>query len=208
MFLRKKDERPWKRRNYFIKKGFQARFILKFLGIAVCGSAISGYFIYLLTSRNIENTFYSSHIKVASTGQLVLPALVRVNVGVVVLVLLAVIVLTLLITNKIAGPVYRMGKSTEKIGVRDFTTNFDLRSGDETKCLAESFEGMNRGLKDRFSRLRRQARNVDAAATSLLQLYSAGAEHPSTDMYPKERALVEIVADVEALKNELSKFRT
>lgn len=208
MFLRKKDDRPWRRRNYFIKKGFQARFILKFLGIVASGSALSGLFIYLLTTRNIENTFYSSHIKISSTGQLVLPTLVRVNFGIIVLVLLAVAVLTLFISNKIAGPVYRMGKTTEKIGVQDFTADFALRSGDETIHLADSFEGMNRALKDRFDRLRRQARNVDAAAEDLVQRYSAGDENLSFDMGPENRVVAELVAGVEALKSELSKLKT
>ncbi len=208
MFFGKKDLKPWRRRNYFIKKGFQARFILKFLGIAVFGSAVSGLFIYHLTSRNIEGTFYSSHIKISSTGQLVLPTLVSVNFGVIVLVLLAVAILTLFISNKIAGPVYRMGKYTEKIGLQDFTANFALRSGDETKYLAESFEGMNRELKNRFDRLRRRARNMDAASDGLLQRYSAGAENSSSNMGLEMSEIAELTSSVDALKNELSKFKT
>jgi methyl-accepting chemotaxis protein len=208
MFLKKKEERPWRRRNYFIKKGFQARFILKFLGIVIFGSAISGCFIYLLTTRNIENTFYSSHIKISSTGQLVLPTLLRVNSGVIVLVLLAVAVLTLFISNKVAGPVYRMGKSTEKIGQQDFTANFTLRSGDETKYLAESFDDMNRGLKGRFDRLRRQAREVDMATDNLLQCCSARSESPSVGMEPEKRMTAELAGGVETLKSELSKLKT
>ena len=101
-----------------------------------------------------------------------------------------------------------MGKSTEKIGQQDFTTNFSLRSGDESNLLAESFKEMNRGLKDRFDRMKLYANKVDSASENLLQRYSAGKEGRSFDMEPEKKAVAELAADVEALKDELSKFKT
>ncbi len=172
MTLFSSQKKTWRRRNFFIKKGFQSRFIMKFLGVVMSGSAMSGYIMYLFISKDAEDTFYRSHIKLSSTGEMILPSLLKVNMGVLVVVLLAVVVITVLISHKVAGPLYRLGKETEKIADGDLTGNFKLRTNDELKGLATSFEDMNRELKTLFNDIRQQAEEIDSSANKLYEHYS------------------------------------
>ena len=41
MTLFTRQKKTWRRRNFFIKKGFQTRFIMKFMGVVMTGSAMS-----------------------------------------------------------------------------------------------------------------------------------------------------------------------
>src|SRR3990170_8342503 len=107
MYLFRSHDRPWRRRNYFIKKAFQARFVMRFLAVVLTGSALSGYLLYSFTGREVQDAFYSGHIKLSRTGEIILPSLLKVNSGVLALVLLTVIVVVLVISNKVAGPLYR-----------------------------------------------------------------------------------------------------
>ncbi len=167
-----RQKKTWRRRNFFIKKGFQSRFIMKFLGVVMSGSAMSGYIMYLFISKDAEDTFYRSHIRLSSTGEMILPSLLKVNMGVLVVVLLAVVIITVLISHKVAGPLYRLGMETEKIADGDLTGNFKLRTNDELKGLATSFEDMNRELKTLFSDIRQQAEEIDTSANKLYEHYS------------------------------------
>jgi methyl-accepting chemotaxis protein len=160
-------KKRWRRRNFFINKNFQTRFILKFLGIVAVASAASGWLMYSLVNKDVEDVFYSSHIHISTTGQLLLPAMLKVNAGVLAFTLLAVALLTLFITHKVAGPVYRLGKAAEKISGGDFTGNFRLRENDELKGLANTFEEMNNGLKERLSSLRMNAEEISARADAI-----------------------------------------
>ncbi len=166
-FFRDKTK-PWCRRKYIVKKEFQARFIMRFLGVVMVASAVSGYLMYMMINKQSEDVFYTSHIKLSSTGEVLLPAIMKVNFGVIVAVLLAVALVTLYITNKVEGPLCRIGRSAEKIGEGDFTASFRLRKDDELKDIAKTFEEMNDSLKGRFDELKSQADEIDRAAQGLL----------------------------------------
>lgn len=203
MFFFKDKQGLWRRRNYFIKKEFQVRFIARFLGVVAAGSAASGYIMYLLVNREVSDTFYTTHIKAASTGEMFLPAMLKVNIGVLVPVLAGVILLTLIISHKVAGPLLRLGRDTEKIARRDFTGDFRLRAGDELGSLAQSFEEMNEELKKRFNELREQAEEISRAAEGLARQQTQGDGGPALG----ER-VERLSEDSAAFGRKLSGFKT
>lgn len=167
-----KPERTWKRRNYFTNVKFQSRFMMRFLAVILAGSAMSGYVMYLMVSRRVEDVYYSSHIRLSTTGQIMLPEMVKANFGTLAVVILAVAVITLLITHKTAGPLYRLGRAAEKISKGDLTGNFRLRTGDDLKGLAASFETMNESLREQFRELKEQAEMINISAAELCSDYS------------------------------------
>jgi len=208
MFPFNREKKAWRRRNYFINKEFQARFIIKFLSVTLIGSAISGYVMFLMVERDVEHTFYSSHIRLGTTGQLLLPTLLKVNFGVLAAVLLAVAIITLLITHKVAGPLYRLGRSAEKIADGDLTGSFNLRTNDELKGLARSLDTMNSRLKERFSELKAQAEDIDRAAENLLFQYA----YANLNKFNEEKAaesdkIRDFATTVETFSRNMSRFK-
>jgi nitrogen fixation/metabolism regulation signal transduction histidine kinase len=132
-----------------------------------------------------------------------------VNLGVLILVLFAVAVITLLISHKVAGPLYRLGQATEKIAVGDLTGSFRLRTSDELKGLASSFEEMNRDLKAIFGEIRQHAEQVDGSATKLFEHYESAVRNgmgvPRNSL--TGRKIEELSKSASALGESLLKFK-
>lgn len=150
-----------KRRNYFIDKSFQAKFIFKFCLIVVIASllltALLFYFSQDSTTVAIENT----RVTVKSTADFMLPVFIQTVAIVFAAAALTVLLLSLFVSHKIAGPLYRIRKEIDALGKGDFSRNFNLRRKDQLKDLATSLNQMcnslkNRhlGIKSKFSALR------------------------------------------------------
>lgn len=204
----KRDKVRFRRRNYFIKKGFQARFMVRFLGLVITASAISGYIMYLLINKDVEDVFYSSHINLSSSGQL-LPTLVKVNAWILAVVLLAAAATILLLARKVEGPIGRLGKTAERIAAGDLSGSFSLRTNDEVGSLAGSFEEMNSQLRGFFNEMRRQADAIDRSAERLLAdtAYKDN-ERPGADNKMDPRQVEELQKLIRRLGDNLSKFKT
>ncbi|MFA5410661.1 MAG: hypothetical protein WC321_02210 [Candidatus Omnitrophota bacterium] len=143
-----------RRRNYFIKKKFQMDFILKFCGLVVAGSIISGGIIFLMSKSTLTTAFENSRLVIKSTADFVMPAVLLGSCVVVLLVGLATIFITLFTSHKIAGPLYRMEQDVKDVAVGNLKMKFHLRQGDELKGMAESLEAMARNLQSRIAAIK------------------------------------------------------
>ncbi len=68
------------RRTYFVMKSFQARFILVSALLIIAGLAAAAWYTAYEVRDALENALYRSHITQESTGQFILPILLRVNI--------------------------------------------------------------------------------------------------------------------------------
>ncbi len=157
-----KAETKFRRRNFFIKKGFQAKFILRFILIIFLGIVVSSGIVYYLTSKRIEEVYYRSHIKIASTGEIIYPILLTANIITLGIIIVVTIIITLLISHKIAGPLYRIEKSIHEIGEGNLAFKIYLRAKDELITLAEIFNNMITKLRGRIERIQDAANYMDS----------------------------------------------
>jgi hypothetical protein len=67
------------RRRYFVQRRFQGRFIAAFVALAVAGGVAAAVISGVLVHRELTATLFRAHIAERSTGEMVLPLLVRVN---------------------------------------------------------------------------------------------------------------------------------
>lgn len=137
-----------KRKNYFIKKGFQSKFILKFCLLIILACALMGGLVYFLSAKTMTTSFENLRLVGKSTADYILPALFLSSVIAVVFVSLACIAVVLFISHRIAGPLYHLERSIEQIGRGDLTVTTYLRQTDEIKVLAEALNNMVNKLKD------------------------------------------------------------
>lgn len=153
------------RKQYFIKKGLQTRFIttvfLIILLVAVV-LACNLYFFFLFLENQDENS--DGVYKVAFErlqkdiheklfSRLVL--LVLVNIAIVVLI-------SLFFSHQIAGPIYKLEKTLQKIIDGDLGVRFAFRQSDKMDELAELLNDM----KDRMVGTIRNVKELNASATA------------------------------------------
>lgn len=128
------QKKSYRRRQFFIKKEFQLRYIGLILAVMLFGAAVSGYTIYynswmLLGSKlanvypqgRLVNIFNMVNIRLAISMFFV--AMLCIGVGI-------------LASHRIAGPVYRMIKFLEELTKGDYTKRVILRKTDELQDLA------------------------------------------------------------------------
>lgn len=190
------------RKIIFIDKRFQGEFILKFVSLLLVGTAVFVLAAYLILNRRLEDTYYSAHFAIKSTGEVLLPTLLALS-GVFILVLgAAAVVITLYVSHHIAGPLYAIRRYLENISRGDLDFKPKLRLNDQTTPLAESLAHALETLNSRLVtvRLGVDALGVSSAKLSRHMATSAGA----SDECRKD--LGELLAREAALIRELEFF--
>jgi len=137
-----------RRKQYFIKPGFQSRLTAIFILIVIIVANIVGALVYGFSVEKLEsNLVEEAKLPVDSKqlGQALLP-------GVIIAELISIFVVAFIcifVTHTIAGPVYRMEKVVRNIGEGDLTHFIKLRPKDELKDLADAMNEMTMGLRSK-----------------------------------------------------------
>ena len=159
--------RSYRRRNYFIKKGFQARFIARFLAVSFAGVILAVASFHFLAYRKIDALLFSMKIPAVHSGNVLFREAVYAN-G----LAFAFIVLVYLLTAK--GVHARMTRSLHRIRADihgllrgDLGTRIQLMGDEEFRDLADDLNFMAGELQRRFSGIKEQFERVDAAAREL-----------------------------------------
>ncbi len=139
-----------KRRIYFIDSKFQVQFIIKFCLLVVLSSLITAGLLYIFASKTTTVSFENTEAVVKSTADFIMPVLLQTIIVVMVLMGLFTIMLTLFISHKIAGPLYRLQKEFEIMAKGEFDADFKLRGDDQLQNIAESLNDMKAKLRFYF----------------------------------------------------------
>jgi len=139
-----------RRRNYYIDKEFQGKFILKFCSLILMGSLISGTIIYGMSRATVTTAFVNSKLTIKSTADFMLPAVLLSSAVMILMIGIATIAITLFTSHRIAGPLYRIEKDIDEITSGNLNIVFNLRHGDEIKPIAASLNLMAGSLKEKI----------------------------------------------------------
>lgn len=111
---------PVYRRQFFVKKEFQWKFILLYLCalLLIAGAAAGG--LWFGFTRTLELYLYSSHIKIERTGDIIKDVLLSTNLVAMMTILLVVIVLSLIVIHRLNLHFYRICSSLGAMSQGDF----------------------------------------------------------------------------------------
>ena len=143
-----------KRRNYFIDKSFQAKFIIKFCMIVTISSLLIGALLFFLSRHLTTVAIENAQVIVKSTSDFMLPIIIETILLVTIFAALAVIALTLFASHKIAGPLYRLKREIDLFKNGDLKANFTTRKSDQLQDLAGSLFDMGKVFNNRHSELK------------------------------------------------------
>lgn len=150
----------FKRKQHFIKKKFQFNFILKFCVLIIVGSAISTGLLYYFSKDTLTSSYHGSRLVVTTTASAILPGVIYTNLITLILISIAAIVVTLYISHKIAGPLYRFEIDLKEIATGNLTKKIFLREADQAKDMADSLNQMVVALREKVA-------DIDADLTML-----------------------------------------
>jgi methyl-accepting chemotaxis protein len=75
--------------------------------------------------------------------------------------------LTLLVSHKLAGPMFRFQKEIETISAGNLTQKIQLRNKDQLVSLAVSLDSMRRALREKILTMQREVLKVTNTASRL-----------------------------------------
>ncbi|MBF0386765.1 MAG: hypothetical protein HQL20_02785 [Candidatus Omnitrophica bacterium] len=162
-----------KRGNYYISKDFQARFILRFCALVVLGSLATIVVLYTFCANSTTVSIVGARVKVMTTDDFLLPILCQTIVIVTLLVGAATVAVTLFMSHKIAGPLYRFKETLKELVAGNFTSQVRLRKGDELSAFSDEFNQMIavigekvRALEHRLSWIKKNIDSIGEANIS------------------------------------------
>ena len=167
----------FRRRHYFIKKDFQFKFILKFCLLILGGVLVSTCLLFLFSRDSLTSSFDQSRLVIEQTSFAILPALIYTNLITLGLITLATIIITLFVSHKLAGPMFRFEADLERIGEGDLTKVIRLRKKDQLKDMAETLNRMTGKLHEKVTvihgdiiRLSEMAINLEASTELIKEI--------------------------------------
>lgn len=137
-----------RRRNYFIDKSFQSKFIVKFCLLIIIATLLMSALIYWFNRQTNTVAFENLRVVVKSTADFLLPIILQIVIVVTIVVGMATIAITLFTSHKIAGPLYRLKAETEKIKNKDLSSQVSIRAKDQLQKMASEFNEMRSELKN------------------------------------------------------------
>ncbi|MCK4463420.1 MAG: hypothetical protein KAU58_03815 [Candidatus Omnitrophica bacterium] len=185
-----------RRRNYFIDKSFQSKFIIKFCTLTIIASLLTGFLIYYFNQKTTTVAFENLKVVVKSTSDFILPIVLQILVIVTILIGIGAVVVTLFTSHKIAGPLYRLKKELEKMKNGDLSSPVQIRSGDQLQRIASEFGDMRLGFRDSISSLKESWSSIKII---LLKLKSETREEE------EKKRLEDYINKIDS---ELAKFKT
>ncbi len=154
---RKKKPTAIKRRQLYINKEFQFRFIFKFFLILILGGAISIGLTLFNTNDSLTTTYMNSKLVIQNTSLAIMPSVIYTTLITTFVIGLVVIMVTLLVSHKIAGPMYRFEKDIKRIAGGDLKSRIRIRKSDQFQEIALSLNAMIEALSNRVSAIKKDA---------------------------------------------------
>jgi methyl-accepting chemotaxis protein len=181
-----------RRRIYFIEKGFQTWFIVKFCLVVIAGALITMGLLYFFAARTTTVSFENTRAVVKSTADFILPVLIQTLIIVTLTVAIFTIMLTLYVSHKIGGPVYRFKRELELITQGDLSSEFRIRKNDQFQDLAGLLNLVKRKLRDEISVIKKDLEELESVLHSL----------------PEGESKNKVSELVERIKQRIEKFKT
>ena len=184
-----------RRKKYYIDKGFQSKFIVKFCFLIILTSLLTGVLIYVFNRQTTTVAFEDLKVVVKSTSDFILPIMLQILAIVTLLIGIATIAVTLFTSHKIAGPLYRINAELKRIKDGDFSSVVRVRAKDQLQKVAMELDEMRLEFKNSINTMRK---NWVAIKSHLQKL-----QKESKD----EKEKIRIADSIEKIDSELARFK-
>ena len=192
----RKSRPGFRRRNFFINKRLQGKFIAGFSLTVFLGLAANLLASYFLIDRELNEELYKIHIKIGTTSDIAVPILLKLSAITIPSILAVSALIGFLLTRRIELPLQQFRGVIQSRSRGDFSKGLSKNMPGE---LPAAFNGMSRSLEAVFGSLKKSASILDKESQRLGKPEAARAEI--------ESALEAITEARENISLEISKFK-
>lgn len=186
-------KRNWRRRNYFIKRELQGRFIFSFFVFVIAGGFFLTFIFSLLSADTLTIVYKNDTLQLGKTPLVLFKEILGAHWIFLVTGGLLVVVASMFLTHRVAGPIYRFEKSLEEMNRGNFALDIRLRSKDEGKEVARMLNELNTMLSHNLGEIRELAEGISA---HLAQVRGAKANTPAGEDLDKAIVQNEKLRDI------------
>ncbi|MDD2998302.1 MAG: HAMP domain-containing protein [Erysipelotrichia bacterium] len=159
------------RKHYLILPSYQIRLVAFMSLVVFLGSILHGFFLYRITSKNIQEGFLSAHNRLRSTWEILKPAIIVTNSLSFLLITVFLLILTIFISHRLIGPMFKVAGQLKKISSGKLNhASIRLREGDEGQVLCEAVNELQDKYRQRFIKLRKLKISIEANQVSTDQI--------------------------------------
>ncbi|MDD5218257.1 MAG: methyl-accepting chemotaxis protein [Candidatus Omnitrophica bacterium] len=157
-----------RRKNYFIKKKFQANFFLKFAGLLVSEAALIGALFVYVSRGTLTAAYRGLDFTIEKTSSyflgdlLVIVCIVGAAIGVM------GVFIFMFLSHRIGGALYRFEKTLEDARNGNLSQRVRLRKTDELHDMNTQFNVFLETMDARMAEMKREVEKGIAAAHSML----------------------------------------
>ncbi len=153
-------KRTWRRRNYFVKKDLQGKYMFSFFVFVIAGSIIFTLIFSLLSSDTLTIVYENYNLKIGKTPLMLLKEILSAHWIFIVVGGLAVLILSMFLTHRFAGPIFRFERSIEEITNGNLNFQIKLREKDEGKELANKINQMILTFSDNLKEIKKISEEI------------------------------------------------
>jgi len=153
-------KRTWRRRNYFIKKDLQGKYIFSFFIFVIFGSILFTLIFSFLSFNTLTIVYKNYNLQIGKTPLILLKEILGAHWIFIITAGLAVVIVSMFLTHRFAGPMYRFEKSIEEMLRGNFNFEIRLRRKDEGKELAHKMNQLIAMLSSSFKEMRTISENI------------------------------------------------
>lgn len=186
-----------KRRNYFVNKEFQGRYIFNYFILATIGSILFMGVFSFFSSNTLSITYDNYHLQLGVTPGILFQKILSTQWVFIVLGGMVVVFVTLMLTHRLAGPFFRFEKTLDAMRSKDLSDIIFLRKKDQGKALAKKLNAFNHMLGTHLADIQQHNEKIAVSSRNLAHLLDT-----SPDM---DKALD--IAEARMLLEEIQKSR-
>lgn len=176
----------------FIQIRYQLRFITYFCGSILAAGLLSVLILYLYTYSEIGGaSYYHALLTLKGLKENIVYAVIFTGGIVVILLTLATLLITIIGSHKIAGPIYRLERSLESIGSGNLSQKVKFRKHDAVHVLADYLNNASDNLNTRIFTVGTNVKGIKEEAERV----RANPQHSPAVLLEKVRLLKKSISD-------------
>lgn len=195
-------KRRWRRRNYFIKKDLQGRYIFSFFIFVIVGSILFSLIFSYLSFNTLTIVYKNYNLQIGKTPLILLKEILSAHWIFILTAGVSIVIISMFLTHRFAGPMYRFEKSVEEMITGNFNFEIRLRKKDEGKELAVKMNQLMNLISSKFGEMRKLSNEINTKNSLIKEIIGQRQE-----CKPVIRELEEIILLNDKLKDILYSFK-